>query len=548
MAGPFAAQRLGDLGADVIKVEPTTGEWQRYAAAGGAHGNEINVSFLSLNRNKRSLAVDLKNADGKRGAARARRQRRRLPAELPPRRRRAPRRRLRVPARDQPVDRLRLDLGLRRRRPLPRSARVRTCCCRPCRARCCRRAATATPPTPAGQYLADAVTASTAFEAVLAALLHRERTGEGQLVTVNMLDALTTLQMQELSVFTVGGMTQERSAEPHAHVYIRAPVRRLRDDATATSRSPSPTCTNSVDSSASRRSRAGTARSRGGPVATRSTPRRRRSCARQPRGHWLETLGAAGMWIGPGATATQELVDDPQIVHNGTFIEYDHPTEGLVKTPGLPVPLLARPPHALPRRPARRGAHARDPRRGRARRRAHRGPARRRARSPSLDRTRGGVMAATAASRGTIRAVGSRSSARRPTRAGDGPLIDWDAQPLEGFESAPDRRARAALRPDRARPSAPRRRDRDAAPAAARRRCSPPTRSQTWPRRGRAERCDSYTLGGRLWALPLDAATQVVRPAAARRVPSRRRRLGRGRSRSRPTTRSRLRSPARTRS
>src|SRR3954466_13161870 len=64
MAGPFAAQRLGDLGADVIKVEPTSGEWQRHAAAGGAAGNEINVSFLSLNRNKRSVALDLKSPDG----------------------------------------------------------------------------------------------------------------------------------------------------------------------------------------------------------------------------------------------------------------------------------------------------------------------------------------------------------------------------------------------------------------------------------------------------------------------------------------------------
>ena len=64
MAGPFAAQRLGDLGADVIKVEPTGGEWQRFASAGGANGNRINVSFLSLNRNKRSLAIDLKSGDG----------------------------------------------------------------------------------------------------------------------------------------------------------------------------------------------------------------------------------------------------------------------------------------------------------------------------------------------------------------------------------------------------------------------------------------------------------------------------------------------------
>ena len=65
MSGPFAAMRLGDLGADVIKVEPVTGEWQRHVAAGGARGHRVNVSFLSLNRNKRSLAVNLKDAEGR---------------------------------------------------------------------------------------------------------------------------------------------------------------------------------------------------------------------------------------------------------------------------------------------------------------------------------------------------------------------------------------------------------------------------------------------------------------------------------------------------
>ena len=65
MAGPLAAMRLGDLGADVIKVEPTGGEWQRHTAAGGAAGKQVNASFLSLNRNKRSLAVDLKSAEGR---------------------------------------------------------------------------------------------------------------------------------------------------------------------------------------------------------------------------------------------------------------------------------------------------------------------------------------------------------------------------------------------------------------------------------------------------------------------------------------------------
>jgi crotonobetainyl-CoA:carnitine CoA-transferase CaiB-like acyl-CoA transferase len=65
MSGPFATMRLGDLGADVIKVEPVGGEWQRHVSAGGARGNRVNVSFLSLNRNKRSLAVNLKSAEGR---------------------------------------------------------------------------------------------------------------------------------------------------------------------------------------------------------------------------------------------------------------------------------------------------------------------------------------------------------------------------------------------------------------------------------------------------------------------------------------------------
>src|SRR5258708_19791332 len=65
MAGPLAAMRLGDLGADVVKVEPVTGEWQRHTPAGGAAGHQINASFLSLNGNKRSLAVNLKSPEGR---------------------------------------------------------------------------------------------------------------------------------------------------------------------------------------------------------------------------------------------------------------------------------------------------------------------------------------------------------------------------------------------------------------------------------------------------------------------------------------------------
>lgn len=58
-----AAMRLGDAGADVIKVEPIGGdESRRWAEAGTCEGDA--PAFLAANRNKRALAVDLDHADG----------------------------------------------------------------------------------------------------------------------------------------------------------------------------------------------------------------------------------------------------------------------------------------------------------------------------------------------------------------------------------------------------------------------------------------------------------------------------------------------------
>lgn len=341
MAGPFAAQRLGDLGADVIKVEPTTGEWQRHAPAGGATGKEINVSFLSLNRNKRSLAVNLKEEDGRallydliRSADVFLQNYRPGVAE-----------RLGVdyeslrainpqivyvsisgygedgPYRDRPGQ----DLLLQAMSGAMSSA-----------------GAHGTPPQAAGQYLVDAVTASTAFEGVLAALLHRERTGEGQKVSVNMLDVITTLQMQELSVFLMGNLPQERSAQPHAHVYIRSPygtfattdgyLALAMPDLKTLGRligEPSFTDLNDEVDGWTRRDEIFEKTATG--------------LAKQSTSHWLQVLGEAGIWVGP-VYGYADLVADPQIAHNGTFIEYDHPVEGPVKTPGFPYSFSATPP------------------------------------------------------------------------------------------------------------------------------------------------------------------------------------------------------------
>lgn len=335
MAGPFAAQRLADLGADVIKVEPLQGEWQRHAPAGGITGNKVNVSFLSLNRNKRSLAIDLKSEGGKAVLKRL------------------------VKGADVFIQNYRPGVAARLGVDYETLSAINPglvyvsmsgygedgpSAMRPGQDLLLQAMSGAMlsagrkgePPTPAGQYLVDAITAYTAFEGALAALFHRERTGEGQKVEVNMLDAITTIQMQELSVFTVGGKPQERSAEPHAHVYIRSPygVFAANDGKYLALAMPNfPGLAKALDEP----------RLAGLDEMTAGWDKRdetfalvRDAIAKFGRDEALKRLEAEGIWVGP-VYGYADLLADPQIAHNGTFIEYDHVSEGRVKTPGFAI-------------------------------------------------------------------------------------------------------------------------------------------------------------------------------------------------------------------
>ena len=356
MAGPFAAQRMGDMGADVIKVEPTTGEWQRHAPAGGAWGNEINVSFLSLNRNKRSLAVDLKSPEGKAllldlvksadvflqnyrpgVAARLGVDYETLSAINP--------KLIYVsmsgygedgPYKNYPGQ----DLLLQSMSGAMMSAGSKD-----------------TPPSPAGQYLVDAITAYTAFEGALAALFHRERTGEGQKVEVNMLDAITTIQMQELSVFTVGKKPQTRSAEPHAHSYIRAPygVFKTKDSyitiAMANLKKLGELIGEPFFLDLEDQTDSWTYRDEIYAMT-------RIKLEEKTTQEWLDMFRPVDIWCGP-VYGYEDVVNDPQIKHNGTFVEYDHPTEGRVKTPGFPIK-FSKTPSTVDRGAPRVGEHTRE--------------------------------------------------------------------------------------------------------------------------------------------------------------------------------------------
>ena len=65
MAGPFCSMLLGDMGADVIKVEPPGGGDQTRSAMGFKLKGTDSLGFINMNRNKRSVAVNLKSDTGR---------------------------------------------------------------------------------------------------------------------------------------------------------------------------------------------------------------------------------------------------------------------------------------------------------------------------------------------------------------------------------------------------------------------------------------------------------------------------------------------------
>jgi crotonobetainyl-CoA:carnitine CoA-transferase CaiB-like acyl-CoA transferase len=65
LLGPMGIQALGDLGADVISIENAEGAWQRHWAGGNIFPDGQSALHLCANRNKRSVAIDLKSAKGR---------------------------------------------------------------------------------------------------------------------------------------------------------------------------------------------------------------------------------------------------------------------------------------------------------------------------------------------------------------------------------------------------------------------------------------------------------------------------------------------------
>ncbi len=211
--GPFATQTLGDWGADVIKVEALIGDTARNS---GVFRNRGMASvFMQINRNKRSIALDLKSDDGKAAIRRL------------------------LPTIDvlisniRPSGMTRLGFGYDTCKALSPKLiyAVATGFGQdgPWRARpafdeiiqASSGFASAMGADDAPQFMpslvADKLTGMAMVQAVCAALFHRERSGEGQMIEVPMLETLSAFN----SVDMMGGMAFEPSIGPPGYKRMR---------------------------------------------------------------------------------------------------------------------------------------------------------------------------------------------------------------------------------------------------------------------------------------------------------------------------------------
>lgn len=211
-------------------------------------------------------------------------------------------------------------------------------------------------PMPLGISLADQLCSYHIVYAVLAALIHRMKSGRGQHIEVDMLRACLAHQGQELLFAMTLGKSFERPTSGIAHPGMPAPfgVYRTFDGWMTISMNPVERLAELLglpELAACDAQRLWDERDAVHALIEART-------ATASTAHWVELLLAAGLWAGE-VNSLQEVATLDQANHLGAFTSYEHPAAGTVRTVGIPVSLSETPGEI--RRPAPRiGEHSRE--------------------------------------------------------------------------------------------------------------------------------------------------------------------------------------------
>jgi crotonobetainyl-CoA:carnitine CoA-transferase CaiB-like acyl-CoA transferase len=343
VAGPLATQIFGDYGAEVIKIEqPGVGDdsraWMPPKAPDGSA-----AYFFSINRNKKSVTLNLKHPRGKA-----------LLKAL-------------VAQADVVIENFKPgtmeDLGLDYSVLSRENPRLIYCQISgfgnsgPARERAgydsILQGITGLmsitgeregPPVKAGVALIDEITALYAHGAILAALLHRERTGQGQKVECSLLESGVAAMMNAATAYLVAGAVQGRWGSAHeslvpyqafrardGYLIIGAGNDRLWKAFCEVIGAPEWADDPRFDTNLKRVER------REELVRLIEARLQARS-----RDQWIAAFAAAGLPTGP-INAVDQVFRDPQVLHRGMVQEIEHPTAGRVKLVGIPVKFTATP-------------------------------------------------------------------------------------------------------------------------------------------------------------------------------------------------------------
>lgn len=223
LAGPLCTQRLGDMGADVIKIEgPRRPDFTRNAPLRDARLGGETTAYLSINRNKRSLALDLKAPEAQE-----------IFYKL-------------VESSDVVIQNFRpgvaerLGVSFERLKSInsrivyvsisgygdegPMIARPGQDLLVQAFSGTTLNAGTADGlPHPAPIYVVDVAASHNACEAVLAGIIQRDRTGMAVEAKVSLLAAVLEIQIQEITTYLSTGRTAPRATSPYASTWMEPP-------------------------------------------------------------------------------------------------------------------------------------------------------------------------------------------------------------------------------------------------------------------------------------------------------------------------------------
>ncbi|MFN3974680.1 MAG: CaiB/BaiF CoA transferase family protein [Dehalococcoidia bacterium] len=336
MAGPFCTLLLGDLGADVVKVErPPDGEENR---RGAVRWNGEPLPFLLINRNKRGICLDLKNPEGRKVALRLAQQA------------------------DVVVENYRpgtmKDLGL---------DYESVCRVKPDIIYCSISGFGQTgpyayrggydliaqgmsglmsvtgvpdgPPVKVGVPICDLVAGLYAAQSIMAAYIYRLKTGRGQYLDVSLLESGIAMTFWETAEYFGTGQPPRPMGSAHR---LSAPYQAFRgsDGKYFTIGAGNQANWRRLCQAIGRPDLVEDPRFADGAHRIRNLnalqQELERTFATRPAAHWLAVLDAAEVPCGPIYTL-DEVYKDPHVLARGMLIELEHPAAGKVPQIGVPV-------------------------------------------------------------------------------------------------------------------------------------------------------------------------------------------------------------------